>query len=149
MPVSLDEITPGLVVQLDTTMLRALGGSETNAVLNASGDRAVADVHDFLVVGVDAATGRCTAVPLFDKSAVGSEPLVESRKSGHATGWIGTATFFSHWQHWRIPSAAIVSASGGDPASVADRRRYSPDDRSVLDDVRVWESHNRSAYRAV
>jgi len=149
MPVSLDEITPGLVVQLDSTMLRTLGGCETNAVLNAAGDRAVADVHDFLVVGVDAVTGRCTAVPLFDKSAVGSEPLVESRKSGHATGWIGTSTFYSHWQHWRIPLAAIVSASGEDPASVDDRRRYSSDDRSVLDDVRVWESHNRSAYRSV
>jgi len=149
MLVSLDEINPGLVVQLDSAMLRTFGGCETNAVLNAEGDRAVIGLHDFLVVGVDAATGQCTAVPLFDKSAVGSEPLVESRKSGHANGWIGTSTFFSHWQHWRIPSSAIVSGSGGDPASVADRRRYSPDDRSVLDDVRVWESHNRSAYRRV
>jgi hypothetical protein len=149
MPVSPEEIIPGLVVQLDTTMLRTLGGCETNAVQNASGDRAVVGVHDFLVVGVDAATGRCTAVPLFDKPAVGSEPLVETHKSGYASGWIGTPSYFSHWQHWRIPSTAIVRASGGDPASATDRRKYSPADRSVLDDVKVWESHNRAPYRAV
>lgn len=149
MLVSLDEVTPGLVVHLDTAVLRAFGGCQTNAVSNAAGDRAVVGACDFLVVGVDATSGVCTAVPLFDKSAVGNEPLVDSRKTGFAREWIGTTTYFSHWQHWRIPSAALVAASAGDPATAADRRGYSKADRSVLDDVKVWESHNRAAYRAV
>ncbi len=149
MPVSHDEIVPGLVVQLDTAILRSFRGCETNAVLTAAGDRAVTGTHDFLVVGVDATSGMCTAVPLFGKSAVGNEPLLDAHKSGRASGWVGMTVYYSHWQHWRMPAAAVVAASGADPATTADRRGYSKGDRSVLDDIKVWESHNRAAYRAV
>jgi len=70
-----EDVTPGLVIQLDTATLRALGGAQTNAVLGPEGDRSVVGTQDFLIVGVDAAAGRCTGVPLFAKTAVGNQPL--------------------------------------------------------------------------
>jgi hypothetical protein len=137
------------VVTLDTTQLRALGDAHTNAVRGPEGDRAVAGTHDFLVVGVDTVTSVCTAVPLFSKSAVGNQPLVEARKTGRKAGWIETDVYFSRWQHWRIPLASLVEASGAETTTIADRRRYAADDRSTLDDIRVWESRNREGYRPV
>lgn len=142
-----EEVTPGLVVQLDTAMLRALGGCQTNAVLGPEGDRSVVGAQDFLIVGLDAAAGRCTAVPLFGKSAVGNQPLENGKKTGRADQWIGSDTFFSRWQHWRIPVASVVAASANDPTSPADRRRYAASDRSALDDIKNWEGRNRAAYR--
>lgn len=147
MSLTQEEVTPGLVVQLDTAVLRALGGSQTNAVLGPEGDRSVVGTQDFLIVGVDTAAGRCTAVPLFAKTAVGNQPLEKDKKSGHADQWIGTDTFFSRWQHWRIPVASVIAASAGDPATAGDRRRYAATDRSALDDIKNWEGRNRAAYR--
>lgn len=142
-----EEITPGLVVQLDTATLRALGGSQTNAVHTPDGDRAVVGSHDFLVVGVDVAAGRCTAVPLFSKTAVGNQPLDNRKKSGQTDPWLGSDTFFSRWQHWRIPFTAVVAASAGDRGTSDERRRYAAADRSALDDIKNWEGRNRAAYR--
>ena len=85
-----EDVTPGLVIQLDTATLRALGGAQTNAVLGPEGDRSVVGTQDFLIVGVDAAAGRCTGVPLFAKTAVGNQPLENGKKSGRAEEWIGT-----------------------------------------------------------
>ncbi len=144
-----EDVTPGLVVQLDTSELRALGGAQTNAVLGPEGDRSVVGTQDFLIVGLDAVASRCTAVPLFAKSAVGNQPLEHDKKSGRAEQWIGTDTFFSRWQHWRIPVSSVVAASAGDPATSADRRRYAAADRSALDDIKNWEGRNRAAYRDV
>ncbi|MEQ1689903.1 MAG: hypothetical protein ABMA00_01350 [Gemmatimonas sp.] len=149
MHVNADEISVGLVILLDTTALRTRGGCQTNAVITAEGDRAVVGPHDFLIVGVDAASGLCTAVPLFSKSAVGNQPLVESKKAGRPEAWIGTDSFFSHWQHWRIPISAVVAASEADESTPATRRRYATEDRTALDDIRNWEKRNRAAYRAV
>jgi hypothetical protein len=149
MLVTPEDVTAGLVVTLDTTQLRALGNAHTNAVRGPDGDRAVAGTHDFLVVGVDAATRVCTAVPLFAKSAVGNQPLVDTRKTGRTDGWIGTDVYFSRWQHWRIPMASLIEASAAESTTTADRRRYAADDRSTLDDIRAWESRNREGYRAV
>ena len=147
MHLTLDEITPGLVVRLNTAALRAHGGSQTNAVLGPEGDRAVTGSSDFLIVGLDVATGRCTAVPLFAKTAVGNQPLESAKKTGQEDEWIGTDTFFSHWQHWRIPLAAVVAASGDDMTTSASRRRYAATDRSALDDIKNWEGRNRATYR--
>lgn len=149
MHVNHEEVAVGLVVHLDTTVLRTLGGCQTNAERGANGDRAVVGLHDFLVVGVDPHSGLCTAVPLFPKTAVGNQPLVESKKAGRATHWIGAESFFSHWQHWRIPIASIVVAAISDDTTPATRRRYAPEDRTALDDIRNWEKRNRSPYRAV
>lgn len=137
----------GIVVQLDTTALRAQGGSETNAELGAHGDRAVVGTHDFLVLYDDATTGMCTAVPLFTKSAVGNQPLVDTLKAGAADGWKGADVFFSRWQHWRIPVAAVDAAIEANAALEAPERRYASHDLPALDDIRVWESHNRAPYR--
>ncbi|WP_310571091.1 hypothetical protein [Gemmatimonas sp.] len=147
MSLTQEEVSPGLVVQLDTAMLRALGGCQTNAVLGPDGDRSVVGTQDFLVVGLDAAASRCTAVPLFAKTAVGNQPLENGKKSGRADEWIGTDTFFSCWQHWRIPVASVVAASADDPTTSGNRRRYAAADRSALDDIKNWEGRNRAAYR--
>ena len=147
MPLTQDEITAGLVVRVDTTVLRARGDCETNAVRGPHGDRAVVGSHDFLIVSVDAPSGVCTAVPLFTKTAVGNTPLVDGRKSGRADNWIGSDRYFSHWQNWRIPIRSLIAAWEPDETSADNRRRYATGDTSALDDIRVWESRNRSAYR--
>ncbi|MES2524512.1 MAG: hypothetical protein V4617_17570 [Gemmatimonadota bacterium] len=149
MQLTLEEIRPGVVAALDTTILRGLGGSLTNAVSGPEGDRAVVDVHRFLVVHVDAATATCTAVPLYDRGAVGNQPLDDAKKSGPGEGWIGAEWFFSRWQHWRIPLTAVVEASVAEDTNLSERRSYATADRSALDDIRVWESRNRAAYRPV
>ena len=149
MQLTLDEITPGLVVALDTATVRALGGSQTNAVSDAQGDRAVTGVHRFLVVHVDLGRAMCTAVPLYDRGAVGNQPLDDAKKSGNPDAWIGAEWFFSRWQHWRMPLASVVEASTSEDTDSTTRRRYAKADRSALDDIRVWESRNRAAYRAV
>lgn len=147
MSLTQEEVSPGLVVQLDTALLRALGGCQTNAVLGPDGDRSVVGTQDFLIVGLDASSGRCTAVPLFAKTAVGNQPLENGKKTGTADQWIGTDTFFSRWQHWRIPVASVVAASADDPTTSTNRRRYAASDRSALDDIKNWEGRNRAAYR--
>lgn len=149
MPLAPTDITPGLVLRVDTTQLRALGGSQTNAELGATGDRAVSGVTDFLVVGVDRGTGVCTAVPLFPKAAVGNQPLDDEHKRGGDAAWRATPTFFSRWQHWRVPVDALIAATAPTDAARADHRQYAPGDGPTLDDIRVWESRNRAAYRPV
>lgn len=147
MPLSPSDITPGLVLHLDTATLRARGDSQTNAESGAAGDRAVTGTSDFLVVGVDRATGLCTAVPLFPKAAVGNQPLDDAHKRGGDAAWRDTPTFFSRWQHWRIPVDSLLAATDADSASLSDRPQYAPGDGPTLDDIRVWESRNRAPYR--
>ncbi len=147
MSISHDDIAAGLVVRLDTAVLRARGGALTNAVLGPDGDRAISGESDFLILSVDAKSGMCTAVPLFPKSAVGNQPLEADKKTGPRT-WKEETTYFSRWQHWRVPSASIVAASSVDDSAWDTRRYYSQTDRSPLDDVKNWEGRNRAAYRA-
>jgi len=146
-PLDLSEVRPGLVVRLDTEALRAAGGSETNAQATAEQDRAVRGVHDFLVLAVDAARGVCTAVPLFPKTAPGSSPLDRRKRAGDAAGWHEAPAFFSHWQHWRIPLAALSAAAADDPGAPGARRSFAATDADALQDVLNWASRNRCAFR--
>jgi hypothetical protein len=143
------EIVPGLVVRLDTRQLRAIGGSETNAQRSDAEDRAVTDVHDFLVLSVDAATSICTAIPLFPRSSPGSAPLDPAKQWGNLEGWLADPVHYSRWQHWRIPSAAIATASTEDPGHEGARRGYALGDADALQDILNWASRNRCTYRSV
>ena len=143
------EIIPGLVVRLDTQRLRAIGGSETNAQVTDTEDRAVADVRDFLVVAIDAAAGTCTAIPLFPKSSPGSAPLEAKKQWGNIEGWLIDAVHYSRWQHWHIPFAALSEASGEDPGAPGARRSYAAGDADTLQDLANWATRNRCAFRAV
>lgn len=147
MPITISDITPGRVLSVDTGRLRERGDSETNAVLGPEGDRAVSGTHPFLIVAVDASSQRCTAVPLFTKTAVGNQPLDDAKKSGMAEGWKGVEWFFSRWQHWRAPVAALVEAAAPDAWNDAPPRRYGVGDTSTLNEVRNWETRNRASYR--
>ena len=140
------EVRPGLVVRLDTAALRAHGG-ETNAQASDAEDRAVTGVHDFLVVLVDARAGHCIAVPLFPKTAPGSAPLDPRRRAGTAADWATVPAFYSRWQHWRIPLAALVAASAADPGTVDARRTYAAGDADTLQEIANWAWRNRNAYR--
>jgi hypothetical protein len=137
----------GSVIRLDTARLRTRGDCLTNAELGPQGDRAVTGEQDFLILHVDAAAGLCTAVPLFTKSAVGNQPLLDEFKSGSASGWKGSDVYFSRWQHWRIPVDAVQQAIAADDSPPETRRRYSGTDSAVLDGIRAWESRNRAEYR--
>ena len=140
------EIRPGLVVRLDTERLRE-GRAETNAQLTGLEDRAVTGVHDFLVVAVDARTASCIAVPLYAKTAPGSSPLDPRRRSGDSDGWTTAPAFYSRWQHWRIPLAAIVASSADDPGAPGARRGYAVGDADALQEIANWAWRNRNAYR--
>jgi len=142
-------LSPGHILLLDSTQLRTLGGSMTNAVLGPEGDRAVTDARHFLIVGVNMARTVCTAVPLFTTTAVGNQPLEESKKSGGADEWTGSPWYFSRWQHWRIPLASAAAASIEEPTDTDSPRRYAVGDSSTLDDIKNWETRNRAEYRFV
>jgi hypothetical protein len=143
------EITPGVVARLDTHVLRALGGSETNAQATDTQDRAVQDTHDFLVVAVDAAKGVSLAVPLFPKSSPGSAPLAPAKRAGDVEAWLAEEVHYSRWQHWRIPLAALAAASAGDPGVTGARRTFALGDADTLQDLANWATRNRCAFRAV
>jgi hypothetical protein len=145
-PLDRSEISPGIVARLDTAVLRASGGSLTNAQLSAGEDRAVAGVVDFLVVAVDAAASTALALPLYPRSAPGSAPLDPARKSGPAE-WLAEPVFYSRWQHWRIPLDAFAAASAGEPSGASARRTYSSWHAETLLELANWASRNRNEFR--
>ena len=145
--IRVEDIQPGLVIHLDPSLLKAQGGSETNAQRDETGDRAVPDPRYFLVLEVDRAAGTCLAVPLYSKSAPGSQPLQETEKGGLADRWIGEESFFSRWQHWRIPLSAIPAASVGDDSEPANRRTYAATQPATLRSIADWQHRNRCSFR--
>jgi len=146
---ALPEIVPGVVTRLDTQLLRSTGGSETNAQLTDTEDRAVTDVHDFLVVAVDMKAGVCTAVPLFPRSSPGSAPLTPDKRQGDIGTWRTEDVHYSRWQHWRIPISAVSIASTDDPGDVGNRRSFALGDADTLQDLANWATRNRCAFRSV
>ena len=141
------ELRPGLVVHLDTQVLRERGGSETNAEVSKWGDRAVQGPHYFLILQVD--KNHCTAAPLFSKPAPGSDLLEDSLKAGLADKWIGQQTYTSRWQQWRIPLDSFEPASGDEESEPGNRRQYAADDATELESILSWQTKNRCPYRAV
>jgi hypothetical protein len=143
------EIEPGLVVRLETTVLRALGGCETNAESTPAEDRAVQGPHYFLVLEVDHVAARALAVPLFSKPAPGSEMLDEAKKAGEPTGWIGTTSYFSRWQHWWIPVGLFAPSSRSETSPRANRRMYAASAPADLAAIARWRVKNRAPFRAL
>jgi hypothetical protein len=142
-----DEVIPGLVVHLDTTVLRQRGDASTNAELAATGDRAVQGPHYFLVV--DVSSGTVTALPLFSKQSPGSQLLDEKLKFGLADKWIGVSSYISKFQHWRFPTAAMPDASVSDEATPTTRRMYAGKRPAELARLGALEAGNRAKYRAL
>lgn len=140
------EIQPGLVVHLDTDELRRIGGSQTNAEVATTGDRAVRGPHYFLVL--ESTHGMRTAVPLFTRKTPGAEKLVEGKKSGLPDKWIGQDSHFNRYQHWKIPLAAVEASSGTEESDSSNRRRYAPAEPATLAEILAWQAKNRAAYRA-
>ncbi len=145
---TLPEIVPGVVACVDTQALRSIGGSETNAQIADSGDRAVTDERDFLIVAVNGDARVCTAVPLFPKSSPGSAPLRLDKRQGDIGSWLTGDVHYSRWQHWRIPFGALVEASANDPGDVGSRRTYALGDADTLQDLANWATRNRCAFRS-
>jgi hypothetical protein len=145
-PLDRSEISPGIVARLDTAVLRASGGSLTNAQLSAEEDRAVTGSVDFLVVALDEASGSALALPLYPKSAPGSAPLDPARKSGPAE-WLAEPVFYSRWQHWRIPLDALAAASTEETSTASARRTYSSWHADTLQELANWASRNRCKFR--
>jgi hypothetical protein len=146
---ALPEIVPGVVTRLDTQLLRSTGGSETNAQITDTEDRAVTDERDFLIVAVNMTAGVCTAVPLFPKSSPGSAPLTSDKRQGDVAGWLTDDVHYSRWQHWRIPLSTLSIASNDDPGDVGNRRSYALGDADTLQDLANWATRNRCAFRGV
>ena len=111
--------------------------------------RSVSDVHDFCVVAVDAAKGHCVAIPLFGRSSPGSAPLEPKKQWGNIESWLTETVHYSRWQHWRMPLASVVAASGEDPGTPGARRSYAAGDADTLQDLLNWASRNRCEFRDV
>jgi hypothetical protein len=141
------EIVPGVVARLDSQQLRSLGGSETNAQVTATEDRAVTDTRDFLVVEVDATRGTCMCLPLYNRSSPGSAPLVAAKREGAVEHWLTDDLHYSQWQHWRIPLEHFAAASAGDPGEPGARRTFARGDADTLRDLANWATRNRCAFR--
>lgn len=144
----LDDVGPGDIVRLDTAVLRAEGGSRTNAQATAAEDRAVTGTCDFLVVALDASARRVRALPLFPRSAPGSAPLDDRLRAG-PPGWLAAPVYYSRWQHWDIPLDAVRAASASDPGLPGPRRSYAAGNADVLQDLANWASRNRCEFRDV
>ncbi len=108
---------------------------------------AVEGPHYFLVLKVD--EDRCTAVPLHSESSGPRRQLQESLKTGLADKWIGQESWYSPWQHWRIPLVSIAAASGDEESDSTNRRQYAADNPECLDAILRWETKNRYPYRPV
>ena len=144
------EIRPGLVVYVDTEQLRAIGGSETNAELTGTEDRAVHGPHQFLVLSVDRIQeGSCLAVPLFSARANGSLTLDRPKMGGSLSVWRNGTYHFSRWQHWRIPLGAFAATSSGELSDPADRCTYAEADSAELASIAAWQHKNRTPFRAL
>ncbi len=143
------EIRVGLVIHLDTDQLRVDGRCETNAEHRGSSDRAVTGPHYFLVVHTELGTDGCIAIPLFSSFAPGSLKLDEPKKSGMPAKWRGQDSFYSKWQHWRIPCDALIAASAMDEAETATRRHYARDDLPALEAISAWQLQNRAPWRRI
>ena len=143
------EVCPGLVVHLDTAVLRRLGGSTTNAEHRDGADRAVRGPHYFLVLEVDDGAELVTAVPLFSRLAPGSDALDPHRKAGTLALWRDAPSWYSRWQHWRIPASALIAASVGELTAEGDRCRYAAGDAARLAAIARWAARNRAPWRPV
>ena len=142
-----NEIVAGLVVHLDTDILRRERTCETNAEVTRQGtDRAVIGRHLFLVVESALATRTCLAVPLFSNPAPGGQALDESKRRGSFDFWTKGTSRFSRWQHWRIPFDALIAASAQERTTEADRCTYPgtpPDFAKIVS----WVSKNHAQFR--
>jgi hypothetical protein len=148
-PVPIEQIKPGLVMHLDTSILRTRGGSLTNAERAHGQDKAVVGPHYFLILEVNPKDRTCLAVPLFSHPATGNEKLNEALKSGEPDRWRGQDSYFSRWQHWRIPLQAIPDASKDEESTPVTRRYYAAGSLENLQNIAAWQEDNRQAFRAV
>ncbi len=140
------EVAPGLVVQLDTEKLRALGGCETNAVRTPQ-DRAVVGAQFFLVLSSDGTL--VTTVPLFAHWVTGNHLLEEQKKGGAHARWREKKRFFSCWQFWRIPLRAFHEASENEDSETINRRWYARGNDAALLEISAWQKKNRVGFSAV
>lgn len=146
---NLDEVAAGTVVQLDVHALRLSGQSKTNAEITETEDRTVEGEHSFLILQVNLDRDTAFLTPIFSEWAPGSEEFKEDRKSGYANLWLGVVLFFNHWQHWEIPLDELVQHSGGELASVNNRRKYAAADPKELQRILNFSKSNRAPWRRV
>ncbi len=144
-----EEVTAGLVVQLDVSALVATGRSRTNAEIAEDGDRAVVGEHSFIVLSADGVDGLVRATPVFSRWAPGSELLADSLKSGHRDRWLGVDLYWNRWQHWELRIDDLVAASGPEDTAEGDRRLYAQSTADELVRMLAPIQLNRAPWRAL
>ena len=130
-----EELVPGLVVQLDTSRLRQLGNSRTNAEKTRSEDRAVIGPHSFVVVATNPEDRSAILCPVFSQWAPGSLKLQEAKKSGFLNNWASVELHFSKWQHWEIPYDDIIACSDIENTQHGARRHYAAENAETLNSI--------------
>lgn len=143
------EMVPGLVVHVDTTIIREMGGSLTTAGVVNGTDRAVRGPHYFILLEYNQADDAWLAAPLFSKAAAGSSPLNEALKTGLADKWVGQTSHYSAWQMWKMPSSAITAASEEDESNAQCRRLYADGRGDVLTVIARDREAGRNPYRQI
>lgn len=147
--IPIEQLAPGMVVHLDTDILRTKGGALTCARNENGKDRAVKGPHYFLLLELDKNVNIWLACPLFSKAAAGSKMLSEKFKSGFFDKWRDKSSYYSAWQMWKIPAALIEAASGDDETTSTNRRMYAHGNETALLAIARDKEDLREPYRNV
>lgn len=113
------EIEPGLVVFCDPAVLAAdPGTSATDYAENC-----VQGPHFFVVLRRHD-SGRWLLTPAFSRTTLERVQLDQSCKWGPSTGWVQKPSYVYRWEHWLVPTQALIEASAADKTSIGRRNSY-------------------------
>lgn len=145
------ELFAGMVVHLSPDSLKTQPGVQTNVdvgreVTDKSGRNK--DDHYFLLLEKDN-DGQWLCMPLFSRTAPGSEALSEALKGGEPINWIGQPSYVSRFQHWKASGTAIVNSQKNDTSSPGNRRTYAVGNPSELGRLSAFKLNNRNQFRPV
>lgn len=101
--IGIDEITPGLVLHLEPSVLVAGG-----ATCTCTEDRRVRGPHWFVCVEINGESGRWW--PIYSRNGVGRVVLTSRGRSGHPK-WTSSECYYHTGQVWSAPHRVIVAAA--------------------------------------
>ncbi|MFT8732699.1 MAG: hypothetical protein ABF752_12605 [Acetobacter fabarum] len=137
-----DEVIKGIVIHLDPTILKNIGGCEATTKTGHE----VSDAHYFLVIDVDRVNNYCIAMPLFSERGKDRQILNNSLKSGMSENWIDKHSYLFRWQTWKIPLSSIERASVSDESDTESRRYYAINNEEELINIANLLRSNKTPF---
>lgn len=113
------EIEPGLVVFCDPAVLAA----DPATAATDYAENCVQGPHFFIVLRRHS-SGRWLLTPAFSRTTLERMQLHQDSKWGPSTGWVQKPSYVYRWEHWLVPTQALIEASAVDRTSVGRRNSY-------------------------